>query len=184
MDNKLENLIQDIMEKNKGHQLTEKEYRYIASFLNNRNFLVFGLGYDSKLWRYANRNGFTVFLEHDSQWITNDPDVFRVQYTTKLPDADRLLLEYNNGNFENLTMKLPDIVLETEWDCIFVDSPQGYKKICPGRMQSIYSASILATKNTDVFVHDCDRRVEDIYSRTMFSKIINELTKLRHLKKE
>lgn len=179
--NDFESLIKNQMEISKGHQMTEEEYRYISSFLGNKNFLVFGLGYDSKLWRYANRNGFTIFLEHDSKWITNEPDVFEVSYSTKLSQADELLLEYDGGNFKNIIMKLPEVVLKTQWDCIFVDSPQGNKKIYPGRMQSIYSASILAKKNTDVFVHDCDRRVEDMYTRKMFSKTINQLTKLRHL---
>jgi uncharacterized protein (TIGR01627 family) len=181
MDEKINELIQSQMLKSKGNQMTKEEYWYISSFLGDKNFLVFGLGYDSKLWRYANRNGFTIFLEHDPRWITDDSDVYQVFYTTKLTQADDLLLEYRQGNFKNLTMNLPDIVLENNWDYIFVDSPQGYKPHFPGRMQSIYTASILANNNTHVFVHDCNRRVEDIYTREMFPKIVKQLTKLRHL---
>lgn len=183
MDEEFEQLIKNQIKKTKGKQMTEEEYRYIASFLGDKNFLVFGLGYDSKLWRYANRNGFTIFLEHDPKWITSESDVFQISYTTKLTQADELLSEYRQGNFKNLSISLPNIVLKTEWDYIFVDSPQGYKDHYPGRMQSIYAASILANTDTHIFVHDCDRRVEDMYTREMFSQTVNQLTKMRHLKK-
>lgn len=185
MDKEFERLIELQMEKTKGNQMTEDEYRYVASFLGSKNFLVFGLGYDSQLWRYANRNGFTIFLEHDPKWITSDSDVYQVSYRTRLTQADSLLVEYDNGNFQNLLMSVPEVVLNTKWDCIFVDSPQGFNEKCPGRMQSIFMASKLARcASTNVFVHDCDRRVEDLYTRKLFSQVVTQLTKLRHVKNE
>jgi len=182
MDEKINELIQSQMLKSKGKQMTKEEYWYISSFLSDKNFLVFGLGYDSKLWRYANRNGFTIFLEHDPRWVTDDPDVYQVEYTTVRTQANCLLLEYDQQNFKNLEMKLPNVVLETSWDCIFVDSPQGGNDSTFGRMQSIYAASILANNNTHVFVHDCQRMVENTYTKKMFSQKIKQLTKLRHVK--
>ena len=81
-------------------------------------------------------------------------------------------------------MDLPAIIRETKWDCIFIDAPMGMsdKPQVPGRMQSIFEASVLADEDTDVFVHDCDRYVENVYSKTMFSRVIKDLTKLRHVK--
>ena len=166
----------------KGQQMTKEEYLYISSFLGDKNFLVFGTGYDSDFWRYANRNGETVFLENNKKWITNPNDTFEVLYTTNIKQADELLLKYKKGNSSLLEIKLPQEVLDTSWDCIFVDSPEGWNDNCPGRMQSIYAASKLANENTDIFIHDCDRYVEDLYSSVMFSKLIKELIKLRHYK--
>ena len=68
----LEELIKTQMEVSKGNQMTEDEYRYIASFLGNKKFLVFGTGFDSNIWRFANKEGITLFLEHNSEWIKDE----------------------------------------------------------------------------------------------------------------
>jgi len=183
-NNDYETLIAYVLEKSNNFQMTEEEYRYISSFLGDKNFLVFGTGHDTPLWRYSNRQGHTLFLENDSRWIDkNDSDVILVNYSTKCSQYKVLLEEYHNDNFENLKMDLPNEVTNTKWDCIFVDSPVGTKDNKPGRMQSIFTASMLAHKDTDVFVHDTDREVEDLYSTTMFNQTIRQLTKLRHLRK-
>lgn len=183
MDKIFEKMLAEKMEKSNHGQMTAEEYRYIAQFLGNKNFLVFGTGHDTPMWRYANRNGTTIFLENNAKWIKpEDTDVIKVTYTTKRAWHERLLEEYKNGIFDNLKMDLPKIVTETKWDCIFVDSPVGTTDKKPGRMQSIFTASILSNKDTDVFVHDCDRKVEDIYSKAMFSNVVKDLTKLRHVK--
>lgn len=184
MNDKFDTMLNEKMEKSNHGQMTADEYRYIASFLGDKNFLVFGTGHDTPMWRYANRNGKTLFLENIGKWIkTEDTDVIKVTYTTKRAQHKELLQEYHNGVFDNLTMELPDIVKNTKWDCIFVDSPVGTTDKKPGRMQSIFSASMLSSNNTDVFIHDVDRVVEDIYSKEMFSTIVKDLTKLRHVKK-
>jgi uncharacterized protein (TIGR01627 family) len=180
----IKNMIFQLKEKTQDTQMTTEEYEYIASFLGDKNFLVFGTGYDSDLWRYANRQGKTIFLEHNTQWITNTEDTCQISYTCNLrKDKDRLLEEYKQGMFSNLIIDLPSEVTTTTWDLILVDSPEGgKKKHYHGRMQSIYAAKQLASLETDIFVHDCDRYVEDVYSSVMFSKLIKELTKLRHFK--
>jgi len=184
LDETFEFMLAEKMEKSNHGQMTADEYRYIASFLGNKNFLVFGTGHDTPMWRYANKNGTTLFLENNKKWINPaDTDVIYVTYTTKRAYHKKLLEEYFNNIFDNLQMDLPNEVCDTEWDCIFVDAPVGTTDKKPGRMQSIFTASILANENTDVFVHDCDREVEDKYSKAMFSNIIKDLTKLRHVKK-
>ncbi len=51
-------------------------------------------------------------------------------------------------------------------------------------MQSIYSAALLARESgdTDVFVHDCDRRVERVYSNKYLgdSDLVEQVDTLRH----
>jgi len=181
----IKNIIFDIKEKTQATQMTADEYEYISSFLGNKNFLVFGTGYDSDLWRYANQNGKTVFLEHNSEWITNNADTYKITYSCNLrKDKEKLLAEYKAGSYANLEIDMPAKVLDTVWDIILVDSPEGGgKKHHHGRMQSIYTASKLATYYTEVFVHDCQRYVEDVYSSAMFNNFITQLTTLRHYKK-
>lgn len=170
-----------LLEAVKDTQMTEAEYRYIASFLENKNVLVFGTGHDSNLWRHSVKNGKILFLEHNIEWITDSKDICQIKYTThKGKDAYRLLEDYTRGIVKELELNLPQIVYNTRWDVILVDSPEGGKKRHPGRMQSIYAANQLASLGTHVFIHDCDREVEDLYSKTMFKKLIKELTKLRH----
>ena len=182
MMNGLAQIVSTLMEKVGSSQMTQEEYLYVASFMGSKNILVFGTGHDSALWREANAGGLTLFLENDPKWITTD-DVILVNYTTLLTEGDKLLAEYAAGEYEGLRLDLPRQVTAQQWDVIFVDSPTGYASHTPGRMQSIYAASLLAGKDTDVFIHDCDRRVENLYSKAMFSRHLKQLSTLRHCRR-
>lgn len=63
----------------------------------------------------------------------------------------------------------PADVYDVEWDLIMVDAPTGYHEVAPGRMTAIYTAGLMARNResgeTDVFVHDVDRVVEDKFSK-------------------
>ena len=63
----------------------------------------------------------------------------------------------------------PNEVYDVEWDLIMVDAPTGYHDDAPGRMSAIYTAGLMARNRedgeTDVFVHDVDRVVEDKFSK-------------------
>jgi hypothetical protein len=76
-------------------QLTVDEYKYIIPFLGKSNFLVFGTGNDSELWNYANRDGKTIFLENQEEWIKPEyKNVIKVDYTCKITDYKKLLDEF------------------------------------------------------------------------------------------
>jgi glucuronoxylan 4-O-methyltransferase len=170
--------------KNNIGQLTFDEYKYIIPFLGKSNFLVFGTGNDSELWNYANKDGKTVFLENQEEWIKPEyKNVIKVDYTCKITDYKKLLDEFKKGIYDNLTISLPEEIKNIRWDVIFIDSPTGYNINCPGRMQSIYTGYSLSNKDTHVFIHDCNREVEDLYSKEMFV-IIDEIKKLRYLHKK
>lgn len=174
--------IDNLIKINKNSQMTKEEYLYICSFLKNVNFLVFGTGNDSDYWRSCNNEGYTLFLEHEKQWIdSTKKDIIHVKYTCKLNQYKKLLYEYKTKNYTNLTIDIPNELYNIKWNCILVDSPQGWDDKCPGRMQSIFMSSILANKNTNVFIHDCNRDVENIYSKEMFSNEIKTLKTLRHV---
>jgi len=178
-DNQFEQLINEVVIKTNNTQMTEEEYRYLSSYLGNKNFLVFGTGYDSNLWRYINKKGKIIFLENDPNWIdSNESDVLKVNYTCKRNHAFNLLHEFLKGNDAPLQMILPDKVIKTEWDVIFVDSPWDGDH---GRMQSIFAASQLSTPSkTHIFLHDCNRPIENVYGYLFLGQLKKEFTKLRH----
>lgn len=151
------------------YQLSVNEYSLIAEHLVQKapcNMLVFGVGRDSSLWIKSNRFGKTVFLEDSPVWLQKvreqipTIDAYLVTYGTKLSDW-RVWLES-----ENLLLDLPEELMDTKWDIIFVDGPEGWSDEKPGRMKSIFTAALLAFKSGDcrVFVHDCDRPVESAFA--------------------
>ena len=141
------------------------EYRYIGALIEKYapgNILVFSVGRDSSLWMDLNKGGNTVFLEDVRKWIkfsrniTPEINIVKVNYSTKRKNWKKLL-----GQDHKLQMRLPDFIKNTVWDLVFVDGPRGYDDKVPGRMQSIFSAAKLKTRN--LILHDCDREVEKTY---------------------
>lgn len=171
-------------------QQTYKEISVSLRVLNKKspcNFLVFGLGYDSPMWATLNHGGRTVFLEEDKSWIQQIQSKFptlesyHVVYDTKVARASELMEmgkreECNvvgdprvSGCELALKGNLPEEVYEVEWDVIMVDAPTGYHDGAPGRMKAIYTAGLMGRNReegeTEVFVHDVDRVVEDEFSK-------------------
>jgi hypothetical protein len=69
-----------------------------------------------------------------------------------------------------LSGTLTNDVEREEWDIILVDAPAGDGDETTGRMKSIFLASRLIRRSGDVFVHDCDREVEDVYCNKFLRK--------------
>ncbi|XP_048566203.1 probable methyltransferase At1g27930 [Triticum urartu] len=112
-----------------------------------------------------------------------------VRYRTRLDHADILFRSYKNfpscvpgadGDGAPLRVRanaecplalhnLPPEVYQNEWDMLMVDAPKGYFPSAPGRMAAIWTAAAMARArrgegDTDVFLHDVDRRVERMYA--------------------
>ncbi|MDE5073206.1 MAG: glycosyltransferase, partial [Trichodesmium sp. St5_bin8] len=183
----------ELVDSNPG-QLLKEEYSYITNIVINRkpsNFLVFGVGKDSKFWIEVNKNGETIFLEDSRDWLNQVkaycPQIkaYLVEYGTTRKQWLDLLEQYRQG-IDSLLMILPEKITQTKWDVIFVDAPAGYSDEVSGRMKSIYLAAKLALNsgNTDVFVHDCDRQVEKIYSSYFLKNenLVTQVKKLNHYK--
>ncbi|KAJ7949741.1 Glucuronoxylan 4-O-methyltransferase [Quillaja saponaria] len=149
------------------------------------NFLVFGLGHDSLMWTALNYGGRTVFLEEDKSWIEQIKqklptlESYHVVYDTKVHQADELMKigmeeeckTVTDPRFSKCQLALkgfPSEIYDIEWDLIMVDAPTGYFDEAPGRMSAIYTAGLMARNReegeTDVFVHDVNRVVEDKFS--------------------
>uniref|UniRef100_A0ACD5TXB2 Uncharacterized protein n=1 Tax=Avena sativa TaxID=4498 RepID=A0ACD5TXB2_AVESA len=157
--------------------------------------LVFGLGHDSPLWHALNPGGATVFLEEDPEWYrvvrARSPHLraHLVRYRTRLDHADQLLGSYRQlpscvpGADPNPAVRanaacplalhdLPPEVYENEWDMLMLDAPKGYFPSAPGRMAAIWTAAAMARArrgegDTDVFLHDVDRRVERMFAEEL-----------------
>lgn len=166
-----------------------EEYQYVRDRFAARapcNLLVFGVGKDSHIWHAINEGGRTAFVEHEAEWIAKTREqvpgieIHQVVYGTKRSQWKRLLERRDVLFMEDLS----NDILSTHWDVIFVDSPQGGHARRPGRMKSIYTASVLARRssNVDVLLHDCDREVEQVYGDRYFGPhlLVKQIRTLRH----
>jgi len=156
-----------VMRKLHGVQLTTAQLSAVAAAVRKRarcKLLVFGLGNDSLFWLGLNQGGVTVFLEDNLEWFhritkrSKKITAFMVKYDTRLCDW-RSLIE----SPASLNMALPRQVTDVSWDVVLVDAPEGWRARSPGRMKSIYLTSRLVSEPADVFVHDCNRVIEDAH---------------------
>lgn len=137
------------------------------------------------MWAGLNHGGRTVFLEEDKAWIEQikqklpSLESYHVEYVTKVHQADDLLETgmkeeckvVGDPRFSKCDLALkgfPNEIYDIEWDLIMVDAPTGFHDEAPGRMNAIYTAGLMARNReegeTDVFVHDVNRVVEDKFS--------------------
>ncbi|KAJ6422202.1 hypothetical protein OIU84_027198 [Salix udensis] len=187
-------------------QQTLKEISVSSRVLEKKspcNFLIFGLGHDSLMWDSLNHGGRTVFLEEDKGWIEQireklpTLESYHVTYETRVNQADELIESGMEDDCKvvgdprisrcQLALKgFPDDIYDTEWDLIMVDAPTGYHDEAPGRMNAIYTAGLMARnrKNgeTDVFVHDVDRAIENKFSKFFLCEgyLTEQEGRLRH----
>lgn len=144
-----------------------------------------------------------MFLEEDQNWIESitskfpNLETYHATYNTKVSQAEELM---QLGKQEECTVvgdlryskcalalkELPNLFYEVEWDLIMVDAPTGYIPEAPGRMGAIYSAGMVARGRkegeTNVFVHDVDRVVEDKFSSEFLCEgyLKEQVGRLRH----
>lgn len=175
----LKNFIEDIQKmKSTGAGLMSlNQYAsigYAISMKTPCNLLVFGLGEESKHWHNLNKDGKTVFIEDNINWISKFKDenltIQECIYTTLAEDHELIGFDKNK-----LDLLLPDSITGEDWDIIIVDAPLGhgppgrpYKG--PGRMQSIFSAYQLLKKGGICIVDDMKRTIESKYSLHFFGE--------------
>ena len=161
--------------KHKG-LMSFRQYWHIAreiEIIRPANILIFGLGFDSLLWNKLNKNGKTIFIEDNKDWIDKfkykDLLIKKVSYKTEI----KRYREYGIDS-EFLLLKLSKEIFQTKWDLIFVDGPLGHqpprKWAGPGRMSSLYTAKKLSKFAKCIIVDDFARKIENEYSLYYFGK--------------
>lgn len=177
--------------KEKDIQLKVEEILSIYKLIKAKNckYLVFGLGNDSGLWNFLNKDGRTVFLEDKPKWYetvkNNNPEIeaYLIKYKYELSQWKYLL-----NKPELLMLDLPKKIKQMKFDVILVDAPLGVdtrpqnKKQPPGRMMSIYTASKIIKNEGSIFIHDAGRIVENVYADKYLKKenFVEEILGLKH----
>jgi len=168
-------MIEQYIKETTALQLNREEIKLIIAKVTDLqpcNMLVFGVGYDTKIWHTLN-TGKTIFLEHDQKYIDQckiiipEAEIIKIHYKHKYNEWEQLLNK-------NLFLTLPDDIKKTQWDIIFVDAPVGNIN---GRMESIYTAAKLNYKFC--FIHDCERNIERTYANKYFGSSFSAIRKLR-----
>ena len=137
--------------------------------------LVFGLGYDSKMW-YAGTNKNTFFVENKEEYINlnkNDIDadhIIKYDYTTTCASSPRLSDE-DIQKFE-MPAKLKEL---GPFDIILIDGPEGYSPTKPGRLLPCYWSTQLAKLGTIIYVDDSVRPLETYCVKKFFDKQIKKV---------
>ncbi|XVE54489.1 hypothetical protein DITRI_Ditri03aG0085800 [Diplodiscus trichospermus] len=168
--------------------LTHKEFMLLSKLITHKapcNLLVFGLQSQYLNLSSINAGGNTVFLHDDPYKISetkvdsNETRIYKVMYQVPAKNAYKLLKHarenpacapstslLQQSSCKLALRNLPQEVYRLRWDIMVVDGPIGDAPEAPGRMSTIYTASMLARagKTTDVVVHDVHRTIEKWFS--------------------
>jgi len=164
-----------MQEYNKNIQLDMKVIQDIFSNIKpDTKMLVFGLGYDSKMW-YLGNNKNTFFVENKEEYINLNKDtidanhIIKYEYKTTC-DISTKLTDEEIKQFE-IPKELKDLA---PFDIILIDGPEGYNKYTPGRLLPCYWSTQLSKLGTLIYVDDAGRPLEQYCIKKYFNKYIKE----------
>ncbi len=131
--------------------------------------LVFGLGYDSKMW-FNSTSSNTFFIENKEEYIQlnkNDiPDthIIKYDYPTRCSTSHQL----SDDKIKNFF--IPEKILElAPFDIIIIDGPEGFNSRAPGRLLPCYWSTLLSKENSLIYIDDSSRFLEDFCIKKYFS---------------
>ncbi|KAG6684024.1 hypothetical protein I3842_12G042000 [Carya illinoinensis] len=135
--------------------LTEKEFLLLSNVISHQapcNMLIFGLVPQYLYLSQINAGGTTIFLEDEYQMPGNKSMQIQIA-------LERLLQE---SKCQLALTTLPQEVYQHNWDLTLVDGPSGDTPEAPGRMETIYTASMIARSGntTEVVIHGVHRMIE------------------------
>jgi hypothetical protein len=150
-----------------------------ANFKSDTKLLVFGLGYDSKMW-YEGNNKNTYFVENKKEYINLNKNY--------IPSDN--IIEYQYDTFVETSFKLTDhdinkYILNDKlkslapFDIIIIDGPEGYNNRKPGRLIPCYWATLLSKKGTIIYIDDSNRSLENYCINKFFKDKKKEYFKER-----
>ncbi|GAB2269684.1 hypothetical protein Dimus_004606 [Dionaea muscipula] len=173
---------------NYSPNITGQEFKFLANLITKKapcNLLIFGLEHEYVLLSEINAAGTTIILEDDPDKLkkvrrrasSNSTRIQQVKYENPARDAYKLLEHARKDqvcapNYKSLESsaccrlaltRLPKHIYRHKWDVVLVDGPRSDGPEAPGRMDTIYTASLIARSAggiTNVLVHDVDRTIE------------------------
>lgn len=129
----------------------------------NRKVLIFGLGYDSKIWHTANNSKNIWFVESNQTYIDlnnyiHPQNIIKCDYQNISVKKSFTMQQCDIDKYE-----IPnEILLHAPYDLILIDAPTGYNDDCPGRLLPIYwSSKLLSHQNTIIYIDDTERKLEN-----------------------
>lgn len=150
-----------------------------ANILPNTKMLVFGLGYDSKMW-YEGNNKNTYFIENKDEYINlnknNIPldNIIKYNYHTTCKSCFKLTREQLDKFI------IPEKILQlAPFDIIIVDGPEGYADDKPGRLIPCYWSTLLSKQGSLIYIDDSSRKLENLCVKTFFNDKIKYTFKKR-----
>lgn len=166
---------------NKKIQLDENVIKDIFLQRNeNSKMLVFGLGYDSKMW-YEGFNKNVFFIEDKDEYINLNlkdipyNNIVKYNYKTTCAESDTLTDTIIKSFI------IPEkIAKEAPFDIIIIDGPEGYSPIKPGRLIPSYWATLLSKLGTIIYIDDSDRYLENYCIQKYFDRYKKSIFKERN----
>ncbi len=158
-------------------QMSLREYMKICEIIKTKtpcNILVYGLGNDSFLYHFLNKNGYTFFIENNKNWIAKIGEKYKYLnygYFNFPTTVEKSLNSNFNSNISTSYIK------DKEWDIIIIDGPPGYDKNTPGREIPIKESAEYfkkSNKKVDVFIHDINRILENSVCNKFFENFEKE----------
>jgi hypothetical protein len=132
-----------------------------SNFKKDTKLLVFGLGYDSKMW-YEGNNKNTYFVENKKEYIDlnikNIPIDNIIQYNYDITVESSFKLTDNDIMKYKINNKLKELA---PFDIIIIDGPEGYSNTKPGRLIPCYWSTLLSKQGTIVYIDDANRKLEN-----------------------
>jgi len=166
---------------NPNIQIHENVIKDVFSQINkNSKMLVFGLGYDSKMW-YEGCNKNVFFIENKQEYITLNlkeislDNIVKYNYKTTCLQSDKLT------DAEIQSFIIPEkIRKEAPFDIIIIDGPEGYSSTTPGRLIPCYWATLLSKPGTLIYIDDSDRYLENYCIQKYFDRYEKSIFKERN----
>lgn len=156
-------------------------YDVIKNNRTNDNVLVFGLGYDSKMWYHQNNN--TYFIENNEEYINLNKDIIPQENIIQYDYKNLTVKNSFNMNFNDMNIyKIPTKILQlAPFKIILIDGPAGYNDEQPGRLIPMFWTRYLSDENTLIYVDDSSRKLETYAINKFFNnnpkKIFNSRLK-------
>jgi hypothetical protein len=131
--------------------------------------LVFGLGYDSKMW-YEGCNRSVFFVENKEEYIKLNikdipqDNIIKYNYKTTVMTSESL----SNDAIREFTVP-EKLVKEAPFDIIIIDGPEGYSPSTPGRLIPCYWSQFLSKPGTLLYIDDSKRHLENFCIQKYFN---------------